>query len=143
MSSAGWLIGLILIAVVLLLVIAPLLGRGRQRPDALSDRQRERLRVYYDRALRNIRDLDEDHALGKLDEDEYTAERAYWSERGIQALKALDQIATLNAGGSAAVDGAAIAASAPDDAAIDRAIDTAIETAVRSARERSAAGLGL
>lgn len=137
MSSAGWLIGLILIAVVLLLVIAPLLGRGRQRPDALSDRQRERLRVYYDRALRNIRDLDEDHALGKLDEDEYTAERAYWSERGIQALKALDQIATLNAGGSAAVDGES------DDAAIDRAIDTAIETAVRSARERSAAGLGL
>lgn len=143
MSTGGLLIGLILIAVILLLVIAPLLGRGRQQSDALTDRQRERLRVYYDRALRNIRDLDEDHALGKLDEDEYTAERAYWAERGVQALKALDRIATLNADGSAAADGAAIAASAPDDAAIDRAIDTAIENAVRSARERSAAGIGL
>ncbi|MCS7070775.1 MAG: hypothetical protein NZM00_04665 [Anaerolinea sp.] len=141
MSSGGVLLSLILIGVVLALVLAPLFRRGQADAVALVDRQRERLQVYYERALRNIRDLDEDHALGKLDEAEYHVERAYWAERGVLALKALDRLATLNAGSQAAADDVAIAPTPADDAAIDQAIEAAIEAAVRRARERSTAPL--
>jgi hypothetical protein len=139
MSGEGVLIALILIGVVLLLVLAPLFRRAPVDAAALLDRQRERLQIYYERALRNIRDLDEDRALGKLDEAEYQAERAYWAERGVLALKALDRLATLNPGGQDAADDVAIAPTSTDDAAIDQAIDAAIEAAVRRARERTAA----
>src|SRR3954454_23332311 len=122
MSIPGLLFALLLALFVLAWIAMPLLGReGAKADDPLLDKQRERLLIYYERVLRNIRDLDEDHALGKLDEAEYRHEREEWSERGGQVLKALDTLAGREV----------IAPTSTDDKAVDNAIDDAIEAAVK------------
>ncbi|MBK9750178.1 MAG: hypothetical protein IPO91_25860 [Chloroflexi bacterium] len=122
MSIEGVVFGLFMIAVVALLIALPLFSRPQT--DQLADKQRERLQLYYERVLRNLRDLDEDHALGKIEDDAYGAERALWVDRGVQVLKALDVPA----------ERAMIAPTPADDVAVDRAIDDAIEAAIQRYR---------
>jgi hypothetical protein len=122
MSIEGVVFGLFMIAVVALLIALPLFSRPQT--DQLADKQRERLQLYYERVLRNLRDLDEDHALGKIEDDAYAEERALWVDRGVQVLKALDVPA----------ERAMIAPTPADDVAVDRAIDDAIEAAIQRYR---------
>jgi hypothetical protein len=129
MSIEGLVFAVFLTTLVLIMVGLPLTGRAARRPpaDVLTEKQRERLLVYYERVLRNIHDLDEDHALGKLVASDYQQERELWAARGVQVLKALDTL------GNQPI----IAPSAAEDSAVDRAIDEAIETAVRDVRRAS------
>lgn len=126
MSIEGLVVAVFIALLVLLLVGLPLLSRPKSQTSAalLREKQRERLLVYYERVLRNIRDLDEDHALGKIATGEYQPERERWAARGVQVLKALE---TLD-------EQPMIAPTSADDAAIDHAIDDAIEAAVRDVR---------
>jgi hypothetical protein len=130
MSIQGLIFALLLALFVLAWIIMPLLTREPKREgaedDPLLEKQRERLLIYYERILRNIRDLDEDHALEKIAEDEYTRERAEWTERGVQVLQALDTINQREV----------IAPTPTDDAAVDQAIDDVIEAAVRRYRQQ-------
>ncbi len=128
MSIPGLLFAILLAVFVLAWIVMPLLGReAANDDDPLLDKQRERLLFYYERVLRNIRDLDEDHALGKMDEAEYAHEREEWSQRGAQVLEALDTLA-----------GRAVIAPTPaEDKAVDNAIDDAIEAAVQRYRQRN------
>jgi len=88
MSTAGWFIALVLVAVVMLLITAPLFGRRAvKRDDTL---QRDQLVVVYERVLNNLRDLDEDFSTGKIQRSDYEQEREMWIQRGVQVLKALD-----------------------------------------------------
>ncbi|HVU12143.1 MAG TPA: hypothetical protein VHD90_12740 [Phototrophicaceae bacterium] len=129
MSIQGLLFALLLALFLLAWIILPLFQREAppSQEDPLLDKQRERLLVYYERVLRNIRDLDEDHALGKLDEAEYTRERTDWSERGVQVLQALDTLKEREV----------IAPTPAEDTAVDHAIDDAIEAAIRRYRQRN------
>jgi hypothetical protein len=123
-SIEGLIGGALVVTITLIVIALPFLRRpGAPNADADAERARERLQLYYQRVLRNIRDLDEDHDLGKIPADDYTAEREGWIQRGAQALKALDD---LNA--------RALHLSAPDDMGLDRAIDDAIEAAVEKAK---------
>lgn len=118
MSIAGLLITLVLSLAALAIVAVPLL-RPAQRERAAAEYlrlQRDRLAAYYERALSNIRDLDEDMATGKINQGDYEAEREAWVGRGIRVLRALDQ---LDREGSLRVDG-------DDEASIDRAIEVAV-----------------
>lgn len=126
MSIEGLVFAIFLATLVLIIVGLPLLGRSNPeaQKNAALDKQRERLLVYYERVLRNIRDLDEDHALGKIEPEAYTQERETWAARGVQVLKALDTLA----------EQPIIAPTVVEDAAIDHAIDDAIEAAVRDVR---------
>jgi hypothetical protein len=96
-SVPGLLIALIGFAVVALFIAAPLLGRSVQAqeatPDAppLEDREAE-LRAAYERIKSTLRDLDEDYALGKLDDAAYQAERERWLTEGAHVLAALDEV---------------------------------------------------
>jgi cytochrome c-type biogenesis protein CcmI len=130
MSPEGLIIAIILTAIVVIFVVLPLAGAKKRSGDVdpLAEKQRERLLVYYERVLRNIHDLDEDHALGKLADAEYEQEREVWAARGVQVLKALDSLADQQAAP------AMIAPTEAEDAAVDHAIDDAIEAAVRKAR---------
>jgi hypothetical protein len=90
MSLMGLLIGLVLLTVVVLFIAAPVLRASRPSQVSPSNLQRERVLAYYERVVGAIRDLDEDHALGKIDVSAYQRERALWAERGVQALSLLD-----------------------------------------------------
>lgn len=128
MSLSGILVGLVLALIVVVIVAAPLLSRRAEPPvegDRVSDRQRERFRLYYERVLRNLRDLDEDQALGKIEPELYERDRAMWVERGVQALKALDTLSQRER----------LAQTPDEDAAIDRAIEDAVEDAARRAKQ--------
>lgn len=123
MSNEGIIITLIMGAVIALWLALPLLlpdGVDKSRPSAL-DRQRARLYIYYERVLRNLHDIDEDFATGKLSPHEHRRERERWVRLGIEALKAIDQIDEQNL----------FAPREADDAAVDEAIDRAIETAIQ------------
>jgi hypothetical protein len=109
-----------LVAIVLAWIVIPLLGREQRAlvPQSTVARQRERLEIYYARILRNIRDLDEDHATGKLNTKDYEQERELWAQRGVAVLAALDQLDAEHL----------IAPSAADDSTIDRQIEKLIES---------------
>lgn len=130
MSDTGLFVSLVITVAVMVWVLMPLIERGGDA-DVLrtqaAERQRQRLTVYYERVLRNLHDIDEDHATGKLSDAEHQRQREPWVQRGVQALRALDTLTEENL----------IAPSAADQAGIDTAIDQAIEDAVRKHLEQS------
>jgi hypothetical protein len=130
MSIEGLIVGMGLLLIVGVWIGFPFLRRSvTQEQVNLIQRQRERLVIYYERTLTNLRDLDEDHATGKTDAETFEAERELWVQRGIQALKALDQL-----------DGnEPIPAEAADVETVDSAIDSMIEEAVAQYRSKSGA----
>jgi hypothetical protein len=130
MSIEGLMVSFVLLLVVILVIILPLLRRisDVRIDDARIDKQRERLFMYYERVLTNIRDLDEDRATGKMSDADYAPEREEWVQRGIQVLKALDNLE----------EHSIIPSVVSDDAAVDEAIDDAIEAAIRSYRKSPA-----
>ena len=123
MSPEGVFIALVLFAGALIWVISPLVRGARGEGDVLAQKRHERLLVYYERVLTNLRDLDEDFATGKIAEPEYQDEREIWAQRGIQVLRALDT-----------VEGQPLTAA--DDEGIDREIDSEIEAAVAAYRNK-------
>ncbi len=125
MSIEGLIGSALVVTLTLLIIVLPLLRRpGTQIVDELQiEKARERLNMYYQRVLRNVRDLDEDHDLGKIPGDDYAAERELWLSRGVQALKALDDL-----------EARALSFDATDDNQLERAIDDAIELAIQKAK---------
>jgi aminoglycoside phosphotransferase (APT) family kinase protein len=125
MSIEGLIVSTALAVLVALWIGFPWLrGERRQAEISTVERQRERLTVYYSRVLRNIHDLDEDYATGKLNPDEYGQEREAWVARGVAALKALDELDAAHP----------VVNANADDTSVDEAIDDAIEAAVRRAK---------
>jgi len=118
MSIAGLLAGTVILLLLIMYVIAPFSQR-RERDDkaAFIQHQRDRVLVYYERSLTNVRDLDEDHATGKIETEEYQHERELWIQRGIDLLKLLDQLDEQDS---------LLAEPTSDEAAIDNAIEQAI-----------------
>lgn len=122
MSIEGLAIALIIGLLFLAWLVVPFVGGTETEPDEAAtnytvERQRERLRVYYERVLRNIHDLDEDYALGKLTQAEYTPERELWVQRGVKVLKAMDELDSQHL----------IAPAGADEATIDEAIEGTFE----------------
>jgi hypothetical protein len=93
MSIAGLTFGAILVVVMLLWILLPFWRLNISSfQNRYLEKQRERVLLFYERVLTNIRDLDEDFATGKVNEDEYRYEREGWVLQGIQLLKMLDQV---------------------------------------------------
>ena len=132
MSTGGTIFFVITLLVTVGIVALPLVRRERRQAagEARIEKQRERLLVYYERVLTNLRDLEEDHATGKMPDEDYQVEHEEWMQRGVQVLKALDTLAQ-----HSIVD-----ANIRDDAAVDEAIDDAIEASIAAYRsaEKSA-----
>lgn len=125
MSISGLIIALLMLVALLVVTFSPLLRRPTRSGDALFTRERERALAYYERVLTNIRDLDEDHATGKIAASEYHTEREYWADRGVRVLKLLDELDA----NRHLVD------NTEDDAVIDAAIEEAI-TAPQDTNQR-------
>lgn len=122
MSTEGMIILLVIVVASLAWIGMPFLRRDRQlSTEALVlERQRDRIMTYYTQVVASIRDLDEDHAAGKIEIETYERERAEWAQRGIEVLKALD---TLNEGQSLVT---------VDMEQSEDSLDDAIEAAVAS-----------
>lgn len=123
MSVIGLVTGIGITFFIVIWVVYPFMFRTEEAVVAdasVVERQRERLNVYYNRVLRNLHDIDEDYATGKLREDEYRTEREQWVQRGVQVLKALETLDTQHL----------VAPVAADDVTIDEAIDRVIEEQV-------------
>jgi hypothetical protein len=121
-SGEGLLVALALIVTVGLWISSPLWSDRSKTKNDLETKQKqvERLWVFYEQALRNIRDLEDDHATGKISAEDYQREREEWTQRGIALLKALDSLGT----------DSIITSSAPEK------IDDAIEAAVAAYRAK-------
>lgn len=128
MSIQGIFFVIILTIIVVGWVIWPFL-RPPQPDDARHRalaRQRERVLLYYERVLANIRDLDEDLATAKISPEEHAQERAMWAERGVQLLQLLDELAAQHS-----LD--------QDELADDAAIDAVIESRIAVYRQQQTA----
>lgn len=122
MSVGGLIVAFLALSLVVIVIAWPLARRDRTQA-VPETRQRERLLAYYERAVRNVRDLDEDHALGKLAPADYARDRELWADRGAQVLKALDEL-----------DSAAAPLPALSETEIDAAIEQRIEAELEAAR---------
>jgi len=97
MSAGGLIAAILLVTAAALIIALPFLSaRRKAAADGALLKQQDRVIAYYERALQNIRDLDEDHALGKINEESYRQDRELWAQRGAQALKLLDQLTIEN-----------------------------------------------
>jgi type II secretory pathway pseudopilin PulG len=119
MSISGLLVACIVLAILAPWIAAPFVRRpSDQNQQALAQQERERLLVLYERVLTNLRDLEEDHATGKIQTGEFEGEREVWTQRGIDVLKALDNL------------------NSPRPAAPAPTNDDAIEAAIQAYREK-------
>lgn len=125
MSLEGLLLALIITAALVVWIVRPLLKAETAQSIVTnaSIHQHERLSLYYERVLRNIHDLDEDFATGKLNAEEYQTDRETWVQRGTAVLRALDEL-----------DSTPLTSDLSDDAALDAEIEAKIEARVRSYR---------
>jgi RNA polymerase subunit RPABC4/transcription elongation factor Spt4 len=134
-------LGLALLLVTVFIVARPILLGAHDRERAARG-EADALLFRRERLLIQLRDLDFDHATGKIADDDYAAQRAGLVAEGVEVLKALDTL-----GLSAAPSNGA--AGSPEDeieAAIAQARglaplppDEAVEAAVRAARQTAPA----
>lgn len=126
MSIEGLVLSLIIALITVAIVASPLWQRGTAlaAEDMLLQKQRERLLVYYERVLTNLRDLDEDYSTGKMQAADYETEREEAVQRGVQVLKAMDDLGQHH-----------LIVSSSDQATLDHAIDDAIEQAIAAHRK--------
>lgn len=130
MSIEGVIFSFLLLSIIVGLISLPLFREGGVRSNSLASRQKqqERLLVYYERVLTNLRDLDEDYVTGKMPEEDYHLEREDAVQRGIQVLKALDTLHVTSL----------VSADIIDETSLDEAIDAAIEDSIQQFRRQTA-----
>jgi hypothetical protein len=124
MDIGSILLGLALLLIVAFIVARPLLEGSRHR-----DRQpgpADQLLAERERVLVQLRDLDFDHATGKIMDDDYAAQRAQLVAQGVAILKQLDALTAAMAPVPAGANGQAAT------------LDDEIEAAVVRARGRPA-----
>jgi len=89
MSTGGIVLAVIFVVVTLVVIAAPFF-RGNDR--SVKNGQLESLSAHYERVLTNIRDLDEDLALGKIQQSFYDEQRAVYVAEGVNLLKQIDTL---------------------------------------------------
>jgi hypothetical protein len=92
MSIGGLIVLFLAVALVALIVGVPLFLRPKDTPSQIAQREREQVQIAYDRVVRNLRDLDEDHALGKLNTQHYYYQREQLAAQGTALLQRLDSL---------------------------------------------------
>ena len=92
MEAQSLIMGVILVALSIFFVLWPLFSVTREdETNALANR-RNTLMEQREAIYATIRDLDFDYETGKLAEDIYRSQRNSWVERGVEVLRAVDQL---------------------------------------------------
>jgi hypothetical protein len=103
MSGETWLVlaGIaLMVGLVAWFVGRPFLGRGAELPEA-ADPRAVALLAEREAVLLTLRDLDADHAAGRLAEDDWRSLRAEAVDRAARLLAALDALAAESEGSTA------------------------------------------
>lgn len=83
---------LALLILVIIFVSRPLFDRSRLEPSAGEEEHEfSHLMAERDRVLNALQELDFDHALGKIPDDDYPPQRAVLLQRGAEVLRNLDE----------------------------------------------------
>ena len=102
MDLGSILLGLALLLVVTFVVLRPILERpGAAEPD---EPPADPLLLTREQVLAQLRDLDFDHTTGKLNEDDYAAQRAQLMAQGVAVLKELDSQAAAPSAATEPID---------------------------------------
>lgn len=125
----GSLIILFLIAAVGAAWLALPFVRGRGGAVSAVAQARVTLVNDYARVVASLRDLEEDHTTGKLDDAAYEDEKVRLTEQGVQYLARLDKEGLLPASASVG-DSNGRATSPGKGTAADQALDEALEAAI-------------
>lgn len=125
MSTQGLLVSLVIMVLGLAWIVYPLFSRevysgGKQ---ALVLKQYGELQRRYAQTITAIRELDEDHATGKISSEEYEVERQRRAQQGVEVLKAIDNMGKNN---PALKPAASRAVPKAKDVSIDDAIEDAV-----------------
>ncbi len=84
---------LALLILVIVFVSRPLFDRNRQISAAgEEEHELSHLMAERDRILNALQELDFDHALGKIPDEDYPSQRAFLLQRGAQVLRSLDEM---------------------------------------------------
>ncbi len=126
MTASGLIVSLILLVICVLWIALPFLRTSKNGESQAAAKQRESLQMLYERTLNNIRDLDEDHSLGKMPSYTYQVEREEWVQRGIQLLSKLDVLMPKVS-----------ESSAKTSKVVPADVDAQIEAAIAAARRKS------
>lgn len=102
-------LGSILFILALMVLVGLIIGRPFFEKDQKSpqaefdalDHQQSTLLAERDRILNAIQELDFDHALGKVPENEYPSQRTILMQKGAEVLRQLDALEELEAEGDA------------------------------------------
>lgn len=97
------------------------------------------LKAERDRVISSLQELDFDHALNKVPEEDYPAQRAELLQRGAEILRKLDEFAPASASSANAesrIEQAAAAARADAPSAPDEVTDEDLETLIMARRKQ-------
>jgi hypothetical protein len=138
-STEGGIAAAVMVILGLAWLALPILRRryAISGEELARQKEHETLLTLYERTLSAIRDLDEDHLTGKLAQADYEAERAYWTERGVAVLQALEKTGGRKPAHrrKTAYHRQPLTAGETDaDAALDDAIERAISSYIKSTR---------
>ena len=93
MTPEATVVCLILAGLAVSALVAPFWRTDRGYAAQLHyQRQRDALLVYYQQVTLNLRDLREDWEASKLSTEAYETEREVWMGRGVQILRAIDDL---------------------------------------------------
>jgi len=104
MDLAPLLVVLGLAAVAVAFIARPLIEGGGREPDAV-ERRLSALRAEQDQTLALLHELDMDYAMGKIEPEDYQAQRAARVGRGAAILREIDELqGAPSAGATASAD---------------------------------------
>lgn len=139
METASLVILLIVLALGVVWLALPFVRARDTSVSHAADKRQEMVNDYA-RVVAALRDLEEDHTTGKIDDAAWEAEKARLSAQGVALLEALDKEGWLPAAQQATQAKSPREAAGGKDTAADQALDEALEAAI--ARYASAKAKG-
>jgi hypothetical protein len=97
MDPAAILVGLVIGAIAAIIIARPLGGHRLEGLHAF-DQELSSLQAEHDRILTLIEELEMDHAIGKILDEEYKVERARLMKQGAENLRLMDELLPAHSG---------------------------------------------
>jgi hypothetical protein len=135
MEAQSLIMGVILVALSIFFVLWPLFSVTREEREndaGVLASSRDVLMEQRDAIYLTIRDLDFEFETGKLSEDIYQSQRNMWVERGVEVLRAVDQLKQKFSDAGVSIEAAGLSPTS-----VTNDVDAQIEAAIAARRRNS------